>query len=88
MTELLLVIVDISVQPLGNYGYFWTMPEIWVFTFQRTTWRDAIAMVDVATAVHIPEFVMVDVAAAVHIPAALLANLPTKHMYSKFRFLC
>jgi len=53
-------------------------------------------MVDVATAVHIPEFVMVDVAAAVHIPAALLANLPTKHMYSKLhhagidsvRFLC
>jgi len=39
-------------------------------------------MVDVATAVHIPEFVMVDVAAAVNIPAALLANLPTKHMYS------
>ena len=37
-------------------------------------------MVDVATAVHIPEFVMVDVAAAVHIPAALLANLPTKHI--------
>jgi hypothetical protein len=39
-------------------------------------------MVDVATAVPIPEFVMVDVAAAVHIPAALLANLPTKYMYT------
>ena len=40
-------------------------------------------MVDVATAVYIPEFVLVDVAAAVHIPAALLANLPSKNMYTK-----